>query len=54
MILELGGKNPFIVLEDADLDAAVSKAVPISFANSGQICAAPGRFYIHEIYMRSS
>jgi len=48
MILELGGKNPFIVLKDADLNAAVSKAVPISFVNSGQICAAPGRFYIHE------
>jgi acyl-CoA reductase-like NAD-dependent aldehyde dehydrogenase len=48
MILELGGKNPFIVLEDADLEAAVSKAVPVAFANSGQICAAPGRFYVHE------
>jgi acyl-CoA reductase-like NAD-dependent aldehyde dehydrogenase len=48
MVLELGGKNPFIVLPDADLDAAVSRAVPVSFANSGQICAAPGRFYIHE------
>lgn len=48
MILELGGKNPFIVLQDGDLDAAVSKAVPISFSNCGQICAAPGRFYVHE------
>jgi betaine-aldehyde dehydrogenase len=48
MTLELGGKNPFIVLEDADLDAAVSKAVMTSYANTGQICAAPGRFYVHE------
>jgi acyl-CoA reductase-like NAD-dependent aldehyde dehydrogenase len=48
VLLELGGKNPFIVLQDADLDAAVPKAVGTAFANSGQICAAPGRFYIHE------
>ena len=48
VLLELGGKNPFIVMKDADLNAAVSKAVPIAFANTGQICAAPGRFYIHE------
>jgi acyl-CoA reductase-like NAD-dependent aldehyde dehydrogenase len=46
--LELGGKNPFIVLEDADLDAAVSKGVFASFFNSGMVCAAPGRYYVHE------
>ncbi|HTY81211.1 MAG TPA: aldehyde dehydrogenase family protein [Dehalococcoidales bacterium] len=46
--LELGGKNPFIVLEDADIDAAVGAGVPGVFFNSGQVCGAPGRFYVHE------
>jgi acyl-CoA reductase-like NAD-dependent aldehyde dehydrogenase len=48
LFLELGGKNPFIVLEDADLDAAVPKAVFTSFHNSGMVCASPGRYYIHD------
>lgn len=48
LALELGGKNPFIVLEDADVEAAVNMAVSCQFRNSGQICAAPGRFYIHK------
>jgi acyl-CoA reductase-like NAD-dependent aldehyde dehydrogenase len=46
--LELGGKNPFIVLEDADVNAAVGVGVPGVFFNSGQVCGAPGRFYVHE------
>jgi len=46
--LELGGKNPFIVLEDADIDAAVAGGVFSSFFNSGQICASPGIYYVHE------
>jgi acyl-CoA reductase-like NAD-dependent aldehyde dehydrogenase len=46
--MELGGKNPFIVLEDADLDQAVEKAVTGTHRNSGQVCASPGRYYIHE------
>lgn len=46
--LELGGKNPFIVLADADVDAAVEGAVWGAFFNSGQVCAAASRFYIHE------
>ncbi|MBN1189376.1 MAG: aldehyde dehydrogenase [Dehalococcoidales bacterium] len=48
LALELGGKNPFIVLEDADLDAAVRSAVHSSYTNCGQICASPGRYYLHE------
>jgi len=48
LTLELGGKNPFVVLEDADVDAAVSKAVFCSYANTGMVCASPGRYYIHE------
>jgi acyl-CoA reductase-like NAD-dependent aldehyde dehydrogenase len=46
--LELGGKNPFIVLEDADVDAAVGIGVPGVIFNSGQVCGSPGRFYVHE------
>lgn len=46
--LELGGNNPFIVFEDADVDAAVQGAVFGSFFNNGQVCAAVGRYYIHE------
>jgi acyl-CoA reductase-like NAD-dependent aldehyde dehydrogenase len=48
MALELGGKNPFIVLEDADIDAAVNCGVHSSYGNCGQICASPGRYYVHE------
>ncbi len=48
LTLELGGKNPFIVMDDADIDAAVMPAVMTKVANSGQICAAPGRYYVHE------
>lgn len=46
--LELGGKNAFIVLEDADVDAAVQGAIFGAFFNSGQVCAAASRFYIHD------
>ncbi|HSW58338.1 MAG TPA: aldehyde dehydrogenase family protein [Dehalococcoidales bacterium] len=48
LALELGGKNPFIVFDDADLDTAVFKAVMTTCANTGQICASPGRFYVQE------
>jgi acyl-CoA reductase-like NAD-dependent aldehyde dehydrogenase len=48
LTLELGGKNPVIVLEDADVDAAVDGTVFASYSNAGQICASPGRYYVHE------
>jgi acyl-CoA reductase-like NAD-dependent aldehyde dehydrogenase len=46
--LELGGKNPVIILDDANVSEAVGAMMMFQFANSGQICAAPGRFYVHE------
>ncbi len=46
--LELGGKDPMIVLEDADLEVAASGALWGSFSNSGQTCAAVERLYVHE------
>src|SRR3989344_4005336 len=46
--LELGGKAPLIVLEDADLDAAAKGAVAGAFWNTGQDCTAVTRVYVHE------
>jgi benzaldehyde dehydrogenase (NAD) len=46
--LELGGKSSFIVLEDADLDAAASSGAWGSFLHQGQICMASGRHLVHE------
>jgi betaine-aldehyde dehydrogenase len=46
--MELGGKNPFIVLEDADINQAVSQAARSAFHNTGMVCASPGRYYLHE------
>jgi acyl-CoA reductase-like NAD-dependent aldehyde dehydrogenase len=46
--LELGGKNPVIILDDADVNMAASAMAGRQFSNSGQICACPGRFYVHE------
>jgi benzaldehyde dehydrogenase (NAD) len=45
-VLELGGKAPFLVLEDADLDAAVNGAAFGAFANSGQICMSTERIIV--------
>jgi len=45
--LELGGNAPFIVFEDADLDAAVQGALVAKFRNNGQTCVCANRFYIH-------
>lgn len=44
--LELGGKNPAIILKDADIDAAVQGIVMGAFLNNGQVCAAASRIYI--------
>lgn len=44
--LELGGKNPFIVFADADLDAAVETALAAAFTNQGQICLCGSRLLI--------
>jgi alpha-ketoglutaric semialdehyde dehydrogenase len=44
--LELGGKNPLVVCDDADLDAAVEAAVLSAFSNAGQRCAAGSRIIV--------
>lgn len=46
--LELGGNAPFIVFEDADLDAAVQGAITSKFRNNGQTCVCTNRIYVHD------
>ncbi|MDO9221487.1 MAG: aldehyde dehydrogenase family protein, partial [Thiobacillus sp.] len=46
--LELGGNAPFIVFDDADLDAAVAGAVASKYRNSGQTCVCANRVFVHE------
>ena len=48
LALELGGHAPFIVFEDANLDAAVEGAVASKYRNAGQTCICTNRFYVHE------
>jgi succinate-semialdehyde dehydrogenase/glutarate-semialdehyde dehydrogenase len=47
LALELGGHAPFIVFEDADLDAAVEGALASKYRNAGQTCVCTNRFYVH-------
>ena len=46
--MELGGNAPLIVYDDADLETALNVAVPTKYANAGQVCVTPDRFYVHE------
>jgi succinate-semialdehyde dehydrogenase/glutarate-semialdehyde dehydrogenase len=48
LALELGGHAPFIVFEDADIDAAVEGALVSKYRNAGQTCVCTNRFYVHE------
>ena len=53
VVLELGGKDPMIVLDDADLDVASSAAVWGAFVNAGQACLSVERCYVHQrLYAR--
>jgi len=46
--MELGGNAPFIVFDDADLDAAIDGAMVAKMRNMGEACTAANRFYVHE------
>jgi aldehyde dehydrogenase (NAD+) len=46
-VLELGGKNPMIVLPDADIGRAVEDAAAASFENCGQVCSSASRYLLH-------
>ena len=46
--MELGGNAPFIVFDDADLDAAVEGAIASKYRNAGQTCVCANRLYVHE------
>jgi succinate-semialdehyde dehydrogenase/glutarate-semialdehyde dehydrogenase len=50
---ELGGHSPAIVCEDADLDTALSTLTAFKFRNSGQVCIAPSRFFVHRCHYDS-
>jgi len=48
VMLELGGKAPLIIMEDADLDYAAEETLWARFANCGQVCTCAERVYVHE------
>jgi len=47
-VMELGGNNPVIVCEDADVDKAATWQAQRHFGNTSQNCSTPGRYYVHE------
>lgn len=51
--LELGGKNPLVVLEDADVEQTARGATRACFANAGQLCIATERVYVHDAVYES-
>jgi acyl-CoA reductase-like NAD-dependent aldehyde dehydrogenase len=53
VVLELGGKDPMLVLEDADIDVASSGAVWGAFMNAGQTCLSVERCYVHQSLYRA-
>lgn len=46
--MELGGNAPLIIFDDADLEAALDLSVATKYANAGQVCVTPDRFFVHE------
>lgn len=48
VMLELGGKAPFIVMDDADIEQALDALLAARFTNSGQVCTCAERAYLHE------
>ncbi len=48
VMLELGGKAPLIVMDDADIDLAVEQALWARFSNCGQVCTCAERLYVHD------
>ena len=48
LTLELGGKSPMIVFQDADVEAAIRGAASAIFSNAGQVCTAASRLFVHE------
>lgn len=46
--MECGGNAPFIVFDDADMELAINIGAALKIGNTGQICVAPNRFFIHE------
>ncbi len=50
--MELGGNAPMIVFDDADVEKTLELAVPTKYANAGQVCVTPDRFYVHESLLK--
>ena len=46
--MELGGNAPLIIHDDADLEQALELSVPTKYANCGQVCVTPDRFFVHD------